>query len=72
MDVFVSWRDITYEPVRKAGAGGIGKVFVALATTGPNKGALFAVKIFTPDSRKKDDWKRAFLRTVYGEEPTPA
>ena len=36
MDVFVSWRDITYEPIRSAGTGGIGKVSVALATSGPN------------------------------------
>jgi hypothetical protein len=51
MDVFVSWRDITYEPVRSAGSGGIGKVSVALATTGPNKGVLFAVQLFSPTSR---------------------
>ena len=65
MDVFVSWRDVTYEPVRSAGAGGIGKVSVALATTGPNKGVLFAVKAFTPDSREKEDWKQAFMREVH-------
>src|SRR5258708_4595631 len=65
MDVFVSWRDITYEPVRSAGAGGIGKVSVALATTGPNKGVLFAVKTFSPDSREKQDWKQAFMREVH-------
>jgi serine/threonine protein kinase len=65
MDVFVSWRDITYEPVRSAGAGGIGKVSVALATTGPNKGVLFAIKAFSPDSREKADWKQAFMREVH-------
>ena len=65
MDVFVSWRDITYVPVRSAGAGGIGKVSVALATTGPNKGVLFAVKVFSPDSREKEDWKQAFMREVH-------
>ena len=40
-------------------AGGIGKVSVALATTGPNKGVLFAVKVFTPDSPEKEEWKQA-------------
>lgn len=65
MDVFVSWRDITYEPVRSAGVGGIGKVSVALATNGPNKGVLFAVKAFSPDSREKADWRQAFMREVH-------
>ena len=49
----------------RAGAGGIGKVSVALATTGPNKGVLFAVKAFSPDSREKEDWKQAFMREVH-------
>lgn len=53
MDVFVSWRDITYESVRSAGGGGIGKVSVAPATNGPNKGLLFAVKVFDPRSLEK-------------------
>jgi hypothetical protein len=48
MDVFVSWRDITYEPVGSAGAGGIGKVSVALAISSPNEGVLLAVKAFAP------------------------
>jgi serine/threonine protein kinase len=65
MDVFVSWRDVTYEPIRGAGAGGIGKVSVALATTGPNKGVLFAVKVFAPDSHEKEAWKQAFMREVH-------
>jgi hypothetical protein len=65
MDVFVSWRDVTYEPVRGAGAGGIGKVSVALATTEPNKGVLFAVKTFSPDSPEKEDWKQAFMREAH-------
>jgi serine/threonine-protein kinase len=65
MDVFVSWRDITYEPIRSSGAGGIGKVSVALATTGPNKGVLFAAKAFSPDSREKEDWRQAFMREVH-------
>jgi serine/threonine protein kinase len=65
MDVFVSWRDITYEAFRSAGAGGIGKVTVALATNGPNKGVLFAVKAFSPGSRQKEDWKQAFMREVH-------
>jgi serine/threonine protein kinase len=65
MDVFVSWRDITYEPVRSAGGGGIGEVSVALATNGPNKGVLFAVKVFSPDSREKEGWKQAFMREVH-------
>lgn len=65
MNVFVSWRDITYEPVRNAGEGGIGKVSVALATTGPNKGVLFAVKVFSPDSSEKEDWKQGFMREVH-------
>jgi serine/threonine protein kinase len=65
MEVFVSWRDITYEPISSAGAGGIGKVSVALATTGPNKGVLFAVKAFSPDSREKEGWKQAFRREVH-------
>jgi serine/threonine protein kinase len=65
MDVFVSWRDVTYEPVRSAGAGGVGKVSVALATTGPNKGVLFAIKTFSPDSPEKEDWKQAFMREVH-------
>jgi serine/threonine protein kinase len=64
MDVFVSWRDITYASVRSAGTGGIGKVSVTLATTGPHKGILFAVKSFSPDSREKEDWKQAFMREV--------
>jgi serine/threonine protein kinase len=65
MDVFVSWRDITYEPVGPAGSGGIGKVSVALATNGPNKGVLFAVKTFSPNSREKEDWRQAFMREVH-------
>jgi eukaryotic-like serine/threonine-protein kinase len=65
MDVLVSWRDITYEPVGRAGVGGIGKVSVALATTGPNKGVLFAVKVFSPNSREKEDWRQAFMREVH-------
>ena len=65
MDVFVSWRDITYEAVRNAGTGGIGKVSFALATNGPNKGVLFAVKVFSPDSREKEHWKQAFMREVH-------
>ncbi|MGO9111111.1 MAG: protein kinase domain-containing protein [Thermoguttaceae bacterium] len=65
MDVFVSWRDITYEAVRNAGTGGIGKVSFALATNGPNKGVLFAVKVFSPDSPEKDPWKQAFMREVH-------
>lgn len=65
MDVFVSWRDITYEPVRSAGDGGIGTVSVALATNGPNKGVLFAVKAFSPDSSEKVEWKQAFMREVH-------
>lgn len=64
MDVFVSWRDITYERVGKAGVGGIGKVSVALATNGPNKGVLFAVKTFSPNSPEKEAWKQAFMREV--------
>ncbi|HEY4260408.1 MAG TPA: protein kinase [Schlesneria sp.] len=65
MDVFVSWRDITYESIRSAGEGGIGKVHVALATTGPNKGTLFAVKLFNPNSQEKEEWKQGFMREVH-------
>jgi serine/threonine protein kinase len=65
MAVFVSWRDITYETVRRAGIGGIGRVFVALATNGPNKGLLFAIKTFSPNSLEKEDWRRAFMREVH-------
>ena len=65
MDVFVSWRDITYEAVHIAGEGGIGKVFEALATNGPNKGVLFAVKRFNPNSREKEEWNQAFMREVH-------
>ena len=65
MDVFVSWRDITYEAIGNAGAGGIGKVSFALATNGPNKGVLFAVKVFSPDSPEKERWKHAFMREVH-------
>jgi len=65
MDVFVSWRDITYEAVRNAGTGGIGKVLLALATNGPNKGVLFAVKVFSPGSTEKKQWKQAFMREVH-------
>lgn len=72
MDVFVSWRDVTYEPIRSAGAGGIGRVSVALATTGPNKGVSFAVKTFRPDSPRKEDWKQAFLREVSVPSIVPA
>jgi serine/threonine protein kinase len=63
--VFVSWRDVTYERVESAGEGGIGKVSVALATSGPRKGILFAIKVFTPSSREKEDWKQAFMREVH-------
>ncbi len=62
---FVSWRDITYVPVGKAGEGGIGKVSVALTTSGPRKGVLFAVKVFTPASREKEEWRQAFMREVH-------
>ena len=55
----------TYEAVRDAGAGGIGNVSVALATNGPNKGVLFAVKVFSPDSSEKEHWKQAFMREVH-------
>ncbi len=65
MDVFVSWRDITYEEIRRAGSGGVGNVSFALATTGPNKGVVFAVKIFSPASREKEEWKQAFMREVH-------
>jgi serine/threonine-protein kinase len=65
MEAFVSWRDITYEPVDSAGTGGIGKVSVAIATTGPSKGIMFAIKVFSPDSREKQEWKQAFMREVH-------
>ncbi len=63
--VFVSWKDVAYEQVGSAGAGGIGNVFVALATNGPRKGVLCAVKLFTPGSREKEDWRKAFMREVH-------
>ena len=63
--VFVSWRDVTYEKVGNAGEGGIGKVAIALATTGPRKGVLFAIKVFSPGSREKEEWKQAFMREVH-------
>jgi serine/threonine protein kinase len=65
MDAFFSWRDITYQQVAVAGDGGIGKVYVALAKNGPNKGVLFAVKVFSPRSIEKEDWKQAFMREVH-------
>src|SRR5271163_5088946 len=65
MEVFVSWLDITYEPIFNVGAGGIGKVSSALATNGPHKGVLFAVKVFSPESREKMRWKQAFMREVH-------
>ena len=38
---------------------------LALATTGPNKGVLFAIKLFNPYSSEKEDWKQAFMREVH-------
>ena len=63
--VFVSWRDVTYEKMDNAGQGGIGKVSVVLATSGIRKGVLFAVKVFSPDSPAKEEWKQAFMREVH-------
>jgi serine/threonine protein kinase len=63
--VFRSWRDITYEKVGNAGEGGIGKVAVTLAITGPHKGVLFAIKEFSPGSRVKEEWKQAFMREAH-------
>ncbi len=63
--MFVSWRDVTYEAVGSAGQGGIGKVSVVLATSGPRKGVLFAVKQFSPDSHAKEAWKQSFMREVH-------
>jgi serine/threonine protein kinase len=63
--VFVSWRDVTYEKMDSAGQGGIGKVSVVLATSGIRKGVLFAVKVFSPDSPVKENWKQAFMREVH-------
>src|SRR5882724_850023 len=65
LDAFVSWRDVTYVKMDKAGQGGIGKVTVVLATTGQRKGVLFAVKVFSPDSPAKEDWKQGFMREVH-------
>lgn len=63
--VFVSWRDVTYEKIDTAGRGGIGKVSVVLATLGMRKGVLFALKVFSPDSRAKEEWKQGFMREVH-------
>ena len=64
-EVFVSWRDITYEAVRDADTGGIGKVSLALATDGPNKSVLFAVEVISPDSPEKEHWKQAVMRELH-------
>jgi serine/threonine protein kinase len=63
--VFVSWRDVTYSHIGAAGSGGIGAVSKALATSGPNKGITFAVKVFTPDTKEKEAWRQGFMREVH-------
>ncbi|MBL8794738.1 MAG: protein kinase [Planctomycetia bacterium] len=62
--VFVSWRAIRYEKLRNLNEGGIGKVSLALATNGPMKGTLFAVKEFSPDSSEKEAWRQDFMREM--------
>ncbi|MBA4192162.1 MAG: hypothetical protein C0467_29655 [Planctomycetaceae bacterium] len=63
--VFVSWRDITYSRLGVAGSGGIGAVSKVLATSGPNKGITFAIKVFTPDTEEKEAWRQGFMREVH-------
>jgi|GEM_PF-3882506 len=65
MKAFISWRDIFYRVINTAGTGGVGKVYLVIATNGPNKGIEFALKVFNPNSREKEGWKQAFMREVH-------
>jgi serine/threonine protein kinase len=62
-DAVVSWRDVTYVNIGRAGEGGSSEVYLALATSGPRRGVTFAVKIFTAVDR--DEWRVNFMREVH-------
>jgi serine/threonine protein kinase len=62
-DAVVSWRDVTYAKVGNCGRGGSSDVYLALATSGPRRGVLFAVKMFSAVAR--EDWRLNFMREVH-------
>jgi serine/threonine-protein kinase len=51
-----------YQCLQKLGVGGTAETYLTLATTGPLRGQLFAVKIFRRLS--KPDWRQNFLDEV--------
>lgn len=62
-DAVVSWRDVTYLKVGNTGSGGSSNVYLTLATKGPRRGVLFAVKMFRAAAR--EDWRVNFMREVH-------
>lgn len=58
----VSWRNISYFKIDNLGKGGTSYVFHMAATSGPNKGMTFAVKVF--NAVRKEEWRLNFMREV--------
>src|SRR5262249_1509462 len=53
----------TYSKIGNLGSGGSSRTHLALATSGPNRGIAFAVKIFgAPPNR---GWRNNFMREVH-------
>ena len=63
----ISWRDVTYVKIRNLGSGGSSNTYLTLATSGPNKGVAFAVKVFSPRNLAGNDggWRLNFMREVH-------
>ncbi len=62
-DAVVSWRDVTYVKIGDIGSGGSSEVYLTLATSGPRRGVLFAVKMFS--AAEREDWRNNFMREIH-------
>jgi serine/threonine protein kinase len=56
----VSWRDATYQKIANLGSGGSSNAYLTLATSGPNKGIAFAIKVLA-----REDWRLNFMREIH-------
>lgn len=62
-DAVLSWREVTYVKIGDIGSGGSSQVYLTLATSGPRRGVIFAVKMFSAAGRQ--DWRNNFMREVH-------
>jgi serine/threonine protein kinase len=62
-EAVVSWRGVSYINLEKRGEGGSAAVYRTVATTGPRRGILFAVKLFRAPT--KANWQVNFMREVH-------